>query len=241
MRTLSLVTVVAFIVTLSSCVNDGGICTNADGFIETKTLELDDINGIDLSINANVYLTEGTTQEITVEGKSDAIGKLETVVRNGIWTIDFDQCVINHDLTIHITLPKLTYAKISGSGDIFGETPFASGDELVEFKISGSGYINLEMDATDIETSISGSGDVRLAGAATNHTLKVSGSGSLSSFDFKSVNHNITVSGSGNAEIFVDGGILDAKISGSGKVYYKGAPSSFSADITGSGKVEDAN
>ena len=61
------------------------------------------------------------------------------------------------------------------------------------------------------------------------------------SFDLKSVNHNIDISGSGNAEVFVDGGSLDANISGSGKVYYKGAPSSFNTDITGSGKIVDAN
>jgi hypothetical protein len=97
------------------------------------------------------------------------------------------------------------------------------------------------MDATDIETSISGSGDIRLAGEATNHTLKVSGSGNLSGYELKSINQMITISGTGNAEVFVDGGILDAKISGSGKVYYKGNSSSFSADITGSGSVIDAN
>lgn len=240
MKSLSLTMVLAALVTLSSCWDDIR-CINANGFIETKEIQLDAIDGIDLQINANVFISEGTQQEIVVEGKEEAIEKLRTEVRNGIWFIDFDQCVINHDLTIHITLPKLTYAKISGSGDVFGETPFASGDELVEFKISGSGYINLEMDATDIETTISGSGDVRLAGASTNHTLKVSGSGSLSGFDLKSINNTITISGSGNAEVFVDGGILDAKISGSGKVYYQGTPSSFTADITGSGDIIDAN
>ncbi|MFK7947496.1 MAG: head GIN domain-containing protein [Saprospiraceae bacterium] len=240
MKSLTLTMVLTALITLSSCWDDIR-CTNADGFIETRTIQLDAIEGIDLSINANVFISEGTTQEITVEGKSDAIEKLKMDVRNGIWTIEFDQCVINHDLTINITLPKLTYAKISGSGDIFGETPFDSSNDLVEFKISGSGYINLEMNAADIETSISGSGDIRLAGEATNHTLKVSGSGNLSGYDLEAVNQIITISGSGNTEIFVDGGTLEAKISGSGKVYYKGNPSSFSADVTGSGSVIDAN
>lgn len=240
MKTLTFFAFLSIMFTLSSCWNDI-TCTRANGFIETETITLDDIKGIDLQISANVYLTQGSDQEIKVEGKKDAIAKLQKDVRNGIWFIDFDQCVINHDVTIYITLPKLTYVKISGSGDVFGENAFQTGDELVEFKISGSGYINLEMDATDIESTITGSGDMRLSGTATNHTLKVSGSGNLSGFDLKSVNHNIEISGSGNAEVFVDGGSLDANISGSGKVYYKGAPSSFNTDITGSGKVIDAN
>jgi hypothetical protein len=240
MKTLTLLAFLGITLTLSSCWNDI-TCTRANGFIETKTIPLDDIKGIDLSISANVYLTQGTEQEIKVEGKKDAIAKLEKDVRNGIWFIDFDQCIINHDVTIYITLPKLTYVKISGSGDVFGENAFQTGDELVEFKISGSGYINLEMDATDIESRIYGSGDMRLSGSAINHTLKVSGSGNLSGFDLKSVNHNIEISGSGNAEVFVEGGTLDASISGSGKIYYKGVPSSFNTDITGSGKIIDAN
>lgn len=240
MKILTLVAFLGMTLTLSSCWNDV-ICTRANGFIDTKIIDLDDIDGIDLQINANVYLMQGDDQEIKVEGKKDAIAKLEKDVRNGIWFIDFDQCVLNHDVTIYITLPKLTYVKISGSGDVFGENEFQTGDELVEFKILGSGYINLEMSATDIESTISGSGDMRLSGSATNHQLKVSGSGSLSGFDLRSENHDINISGSGNAEIFVDGGILDAKISGSGKVYYKGLPSSFNTNITGSGKVLDAN
>jgi hypothetical protein len=239
-KTLTLITILVMTFSLSSCWDDL-TCTRANGFIETETIQLDDIKGIDLGVNANVYLTQGADQEIRVEGKKDAIAKLDKEVRNGIWFIDFDQCVLNHDLTIYITLPKLTYVKISGSGDVFGENAFQTGDELVEFKISGSGYINLEMDATDIESRISGSGDMRLSGAATNHTLRVSGSGNLSGFDLKSVNQDIEISGSGNAEVFVDGGTLDARISGSGKVYYKGLPSSFNTNITGSGKVVDAN
>lgn len=240
MKSLALLAILGMVLTLSSCWDDI-TCTRASGFIETEIISLDDIDGIDLQINTNVYLTQGADQEIRIEGKKDAIAKLEKEVRNGIWFIDFDQCVLNHDVTIYITLPKLTYVKISGSGDVFGENTFQIGDELVEFKILGSGYINLEIDAEDIESTISGSGDMHLSGEATNHTLKVSGSGNLSGFDLKSVNHEVTISGSGNAEIFVDGGDLDAKISGSGKVYYKGNPSSFNTDITGSGKIINAN
>ncbi len=228
------------VLTLSSCWDDIN-CTTAKGSIETKTVALDNIKGINLNVNANVYVSEGSVQTVTVEGKEDALLKLKTDVRNGIWIIDFDQCVLNHDLTVHITIPKLTYVKISGSGDVYGETPFASGDELVEFRISGSGYMNLEMNAENIETTISGSGDIRLSGEANNHKLQISGSGSLTSYELKSVNHDVNISGSGNAEVFVDGGVLDAKISGSGKVYYKGNPSSFIANISGSGKIIDSN
>ena len=239
---LSFAALFTAILSFSSCINDiGFICDEADGNIETQIIELADFEGIDLNIAANVYLTEGATQEISISGKTDAIAKLEREVDNGIWKIEFDECVRNHDIEIHITMAKLTSVAISGSGDVIGETAFNSTDENIEFKISGSGYLSLEMNANDINTRISGSGDVRLNGSASKHELKISGSGSLNAFGLEATDQIATISGSGDAEVFVDGGILDAKISGSGKIYYKGNPSSFSADISGSGEVIDAN
>lgn len=226
----------------SSCVNNiDFICDNADGSIETQIIELADFEGIDLNIAADVYLSEGATQEVRISGKTDAIAKLEREVDNGIWEIEFDECVRNHEIEIHITMPKLTSVSISGSGDVIGETAFNATDENIDFNISGSGYLSLEMNANKIYTKISGSGDARLSGSATEHELKISGSGSLNGFALMATDQIATISGSGSAEVFVDGGILDAKISGSGKVYYKGNPSSFSADVSGSGKVIDAN
>jgi hypothetical protein len=239
---LSFTALLITLISFSSCLhNTDFICDNADGSIETQIIELGDFEGIDLNIAADVYLTEGAVQEVKITGKTDAIAKLEREIDNGIWEIEFDECVRNHDIEIHITMPKLTSVSISGSGDVIGETAFNSTDENVDFKISGSGYLSLEMNANKIHTKISGSGDARLSGSATEHELKISGSGSLNGFGLVATDQITTISGSGSAEVFVDGGILDAKISGSGKVYYKGNPTSFSADVSGSGKVIDAN
>jgi hypothetical protein len=239
---LSFTALLITLISFSSCLhNTDFICDNADGGIETQIIELGDFEGIDLNIAADVYLTEGAVQEVKITGKTDAIAKLEREIDNGIWEIEFDECVRNHDIEIHITMPKLTSVSISGSGDVIGETAFNSTDENVDFKISGSGYLSLEMNANKIHTKISGSGDARLSGSATEHELKISGSGSLNGFGLVATDQITTISGSGSAEVFVDGGILDAKISGSGKVYYKGNPTSFSADVSGSGKVIDAN
>jgi hypothetical protein len=243
MKSLMLLVIGSAIVLLPSCFLDNlnVICSDATGDVVTKTFTLDSMVGINLSESANVFISQGETQEVTIEGKEDAIAKLKTEVHNGIWYIEFDECVVNHDLEIRITLPLLTTVKVSGSGDVFGETAFQSGDNAVSIDVSGSGYVNLDMTATNMNTRISGSGDVRCAGAATNHEVKISGSGSLKAFDLKSQNYDITISGSGNSEVFVDGGSLAATISGSGKVKYKGSPSSFNVNISGSGKVIDEN
>ncbi len=242
LKNVSIATSFILLFGFSSCLNNVDfICEEANGNNETQTIELDDFEGIDLKIDADVYISEGATQEISISGKTDAIAKLEREIDDGIWEIEFDECIKNHDLEIHITIPELTSVSISGSGDVIGETPFNSTDEDIEFRISGSGYLSLEMNADDIDTKISGSGDVRLSGTADTHELKISGSGSLNGFDLVATDQIATISGSGNAEVFVDGGALETKISGSGKIYYKGNPSSFSADISGSGQVIDAN
>lgn len=202
----------------------------------TKTLDVDDFEGITLAFNATVYLTQGNTYSVKVEGQENIINNIETDVRGGHWKIKFDENVGRHEkLTLWITMPTLNQASISGSGTIKGETAFRNLDE-VEVSISGSGDIELELDANTVNTGISGSGDIQLQGGSTTHKIRISGSGDVDAADLRSQETAVRISGSGDCRVHAEN-MLEVSTSGSGDVYYTGRPG-VSAKVSGSGKVE---
>lgn len=213
-------------------------CVDGDGPIISESLDVDDFDGIQLEMEAEVFITQGPDFEVSVEGKENIIDEIDTDVRSGIWRIEADQCVRDVDeLRIFITMPVIRSLSISGSGSIRGENFFEVDD--IDLAISGSGYLDLGLKADDIEVRISGSGDLELEGEADELDARISGSGDINAFRMTVNEAEVQISGSGDTEITVTD-ILRGRISGSGDILYKGKPA-IDVAVSGSGVVRDAN
>jgi hypothetical protein len=124
-------------------------------------------------------------------------------------------------------------ADVSGSGDmdLKGRCKSFSTD------ISGSGGVQLSLAVAGVaEFDLSGSGKVEASGSAQNVKAGITGSGKILASNMETEKCTVRISGSGDVEINVKNE-LDAKISGSGSVSYKGNPAKVNADSSGSGKV----
>lgn len=212
-----------------------GTGIKGEGPAVKKELNLSSFDGIGLALSGNVYLKQGSNFSVTVEGQQNIIDNLETPIENGMLKIKFDKPVRQHDkLDFYITMPTLKAAKISGSGDIIGETKF-SGLSKLEVSISGAGNIKLDVEAMEVNSSISGSGDIHLKGTSNAVAVGIAGSGDVEAIGLVAQNCNVRISGSGNVEVNVSGQ-LEASIAGSGDVYYHGNPR-VKAKVAGSGSV----
>ncbi len=241
-RINSLLLLLALLFFVTSCQNDndGGIfnCTKGEGSTITKELFISGFTGVKLEIAADIYITQGSEYLVTATGQENIINQLERDVNNGVWEVEFDGCVKNYnELAIHITMPAIDYLAISGSGTIYGENTFDVND--IDLKISGSGDMDLELNATKIDAKISGSGKMKLSGEADNVEYSISGSGDYSAFELLAKRAEVNISGSGDAEVFVSE-YLDVNITGSGDVFYIGTPT-MNVRITGSGNVYNSN
>lgn len=230
--------------TLNSCIIDfdgdgiGNNCIRGSGPSVVEVLNMNEFDGLSLRVSANVFITQGPVFEVRAEGQANVIRELELDVRNGFWEIEFDRCVRNEDdLRIYITMPVITELQISGSGDIFGENIFITDD--IDLRVSGSGNMDLALEADDINATISGSGDIRLEGTADDLNIQVAGSGDVFAFDLAASSADVNIRGSGDVEVFLSSA-LDVRISGSGDVFYKGNPL-IDSRISGSGRIIDAN
>lgn len=236
--TLTLFSILMFGIISLSAQNWMKSSIKGEGPIVKKELNLDKFDGVKLAFSGNVLLTQGNTQKVVVEAQQNIIDNIVREVKNGTWRLKFEKNVRKHEkVNVYITIPRLTNAYVSGSGNLKTTNHFSDlGD--VEMGVSGSGNLALDLAANDIDCGISGSGNVHLEGTADELKLSVSGSGNISAYDLMAGNVDVSISGSGNAEVHAKSD-LEVSVSGSGDVRYKGSPS-VNTRVSGSGKVRSA-
>jgi len=175
-----------------------------------------------------VYITAPNIDAVSVSGSGDIIGQSK------IRTKDLKTNVSGSgSLSLDIEANGAVEADVSGSGDMDLKGHF----ESFESDVSGSGKVVLS--ATIDQTAdfgISGSGKILASGTADHVKTSISGSGKVLAADLQTNRCEIRISGSGDVEINVKNE-LDANISGSGTVSYRGNPSKVNSHASGSGKV----
>jgi hypothetical protein len=176
-----------------------------------------------------VYITVKDITAVSVSGSGNLIteGKVITNV------LDLDVSG-SGSLQIDAAVSGDMEANVSGSGkiDVKGSC------QKLESDISGSGKVTAAIAASQtIDVDISGSGKMEASGTAKEIKTEISGSGKVYASNLEVDRCNVRISGSGDVEINVKSE-LDANISGSGTVSYKGNPSHVNGHSSGSGKVK---
>lgn len=231
-------------------------------------------------VPGKLYLKQGSTQKVEIEGTNEVLSKIETKVEDGKLIIEVDwkkwsnwKWGDNEKATVYVTVKDLNSIGVSGSGDLISE---AFSSDKMDLKVSGSGSLSIEVNATgNMDAAVSGSGSITLkgkckdfysnvsgsgkvsatvavAGAASfsvsgsgrivaegssdNTKAHISGSGKFQGSNFETKSCQVRISGSGGVEVYVKEE-LDASISGSGSVAYRGNPSKVNSHSSGSGRV----
>lgn len=197
---------------------------------------------LNLSISANVYLTQGSEQKVEIQASDKTLELIETEVKGSALNIKWSRMNIRNseNIKIYITMNNVNALRIAGSGDIIAKDLISSSN--LELKISGSGNIDLaDLKANKIFAKISGSADISLKGTQTVGALEVgiSGSGDVIAENLPVNNVEVSISGSGDCKINALES-LRARVAGSGDVYYKGN-ATIDAKVSGSGSVKHIN
>jgi hypothetical protein len=222
-------------------------CSNDDidgvGPVITEELQLTSFKNIDFQIAGTVTIQQGQEQQVLITSQANIIEGLNTNIYNDTWEISFGNSNYTYDrMEILITLPNISRVTLAGSGSMTVGA-FENQTDL-EFALLGSGNITIEqlIGVNNVTVDLSGSGTVtvvRESSLLEDLEVSISGSGNFMGFSLPTQNCRTTITGSGNTEISVNER-LDAIISGSGSILYRGQPQ-VSLDITGSGRVVDSN
>lgn len=179
--------------------------------------------------SVRVWITVRNLEGLTVNGS----GELKA---EGKWKLDDLKLNVNGSGSIEINAEAkgILSADLSGSGQIYVSGSCKSYDS----DISGSGRITMNLNVYEkADFSITGSGKVEASGTAGIVHAHVSGSGRVLAFELETNKCEVDITGSGDVEISVKD-VLNASISGSGMVLYKGNPNHVNVKRLGSGKVQ---
>ncbi len=214
-------------------------CTEGEGIAIEKEISIEHFDKIDLNGPYNVYLAQGEEQNVVVKTQPNLIDLINTDISRGKWKIDFKPCVqSDEEISIYITLPELTHLLINGSGSIYTTQQFKANKLALE--INGSGDMELAIEVKELQTKIKGSGNLLISGITKKHKIDVDGSGDIDAFELESAESDININGSGDVKVDVSYS-LNAKVNGSGDVYYKGSVKEIQSKINGSGQLKQAN
>lgn len=194
-----------------------------------------------LKINGpmDVFITQSKDYEVRVEAPIDRMKNIETKVEGGALVVQYKSKRGRNNwswksmkgIKVYVSVRDLEGLFLSGSGDVEGSGLRA---KQLKLNISGSGDIDLEVDAHKINTKISGSGDIDLIGSAERFDITISGSGDIDAFGLKTEECEVVIYGSGDCDVNVSQ-YLDVRINGSGNVTYKGNPVEVNQKVSGSG------
>ncbi len=234
------ITLVLAICTVAITNAQWGKRIKGDGNVVTIERSVGDYDGVALAGWFDVDLVDGREGEITLEGESNLLEYVETEVKNGTLVIKVERGVNLRPSSwgkgIHITVPveSISEVSLSGSGDIVGKTTIKS--NRFSARIAGSGDISLMVEAQDVEAALSGSGDISLSGRTMAFDVQVSGSGDIKAYDLEAEHVTAAVSGSADIRVTANQSI-DARVSGSGDIHYRGNPKKINSKSSGSGDI----
>lgn len=199
----------------------------------------ENFDDIQLSGPYDVVVRTGSAPSVRAEGPDDELERLEVRVRGDRLVIGRegrgwrDMFSDSDEVRLLVTVPQLSGAHVSGSGDM---TINEMEGNHVALSISGSGDLKVAaIRADSTGARITGSGDMQLGGVCKDGSFAVTGSGDLDARDLACETLEARISGSGDVRGRATGSAR-AQISGSGDITVEGG-ARCETSVRGSGEV----
>ena len=205
-----------------------------------QQIDIENYDKVVLKIPAEVFYQQfsDSAPYLQIHTDENIFKSLNVRIENHQLILDVkkDSIIRPSKLTIYTSSHNLNQVTVTGSGDIRlkGEV------NAVDFKVDviGSGiFLSDSLLCNNITARITGSGKMQLTGASNHSLFSINGSGNIHAFDYFVQELNCRIIGSGNIEALVMNQ-LEANLTGSGYLFYRGDPQSVDKKIIGSGKVQ---
>lgn len=224
------------IAALSSCKMMSG-----NGNVKKETRKPGTFTKVHSSGTTDVVITSGSSCSVIVEDDDNLLPYLVTDVEDGTLQIHYkDEITVDHDhAKIYVTAPTLTNVTTSGTSNI-NLSGVLHNPGKISFSTSGVGTIEGSVEAPAVSATITGTGTIKLDGHTKDFNLELSGVGHAECSNLQSENTTVSVSGVGDARVFASVH-LDATVSGTGSVRYRGNPQNPEIHTSGVGSITPEN
>lgn len=187
------------------------------GRVISEARNVSDFTSIELAGSAEVNVQLGPKESVTVEADDNVVPLIETTVANGkllISTKPGINLTTSNGVHVNVVMKSLNGITLSGSGKIF---------------VTG-------MSGPELTIELPGSGNINVAGTVDHVGINLLGSGNIYCVTLRAVSADVKLDGSGNITLHATQS-LNASLSGSGSIQYRGRPAQITKNITGSGSI----
>jgi hypothetical protein len=204
----------------------------------SETREVSGFDSVEVNYPAEVFVSQGNSESVTIEADDNVLPGLKTEVRNNTLRIyykvqDNQRVVPSKTVKIMIVVKDLKDVDFESAGEL---TLDGIETDDLNVSVSGAGSLELkEVTARNLSVDLSGAGSMSASGNADDLRVVISGFGSYDGADMHSQTADVSLSGAGSATLWVDDE-LHAQISGAGSVSYYGT-ADVTKNISGIGEV----
>jgi len=221
-----------------SCRYIGGKRVRGSGNIITQERSVSGFEGVESYGSFDVTLIPSSATSVKIEADDNLQQYIETYVNQNklqIRTRDGYNLRPRNDIKITVSGPVFSTIATHGSGSITGQGLLNTNNDDVALRVAGSGNIEVELNASKVDSEIAGSGNISVKGTSKEFEGGIYGSGNIRAGNLRTEDSKVEIAGSGNVEIFASNK-LDVSVMGSGEVKHRGS-AQVNTKISGSGSV----
>ena len=218
-----------------------GLCVNAQS---SRNVTIKSFSSIGVSSGIDLYLTQGTSESLTIKGENDLI-KDVVIEQNGANLsikfkegINWGKLFKNQSIKVYVNFKTLKAIAASGGSDVFTQNTIQT--DVLNIAASGGADLTLTLNCKDLQVAISGGADLSLKGSGENMIVTASGGADVDAFGFTANYARVTASGGADVNINVVKGI-EAGASGGADISYKGSGVLKKTNSSKSGDVRHVN
>lgn len=179
--------------------------------------------GIDVSGNIEIELTQATTKSIRVSAPEDLQSSIKTKVENGILKVYCNERVfLGNDIKVYISTDSIFNLEASGASKINTTNQFST--SRLRLDLSGASQARLNVWVKEsFEADLSGAAYADIDGSANTIDVDASGASKIEADQLTTKNAMVESNGASHAKVHATES-LDANASGAGHIECQGNP-----------------
>ncbi|WP_042244771.1 head GIN domain-containing protein [Jejuia pallidilutea] len=213
---------------------NSGVKGNGNVVMETRTIN-QSFSKIKASEGLNVYVTQGNSENITVEADENLQALILTEVNDGVLKIHCkEQIGRASSKKINVTFKSIS-AITSTSGSSVHATNTITSDKLVLKSSSGS-TMKVQVETNDLTCDSSSGSSLKVSGETISLTAEASSGSNIKAGDLKAESSEVSASSGANLTVNTSKALV-AKASSGASVKYYGNPEMLDTNKSSGGSV----
>lgn len=202
---------------------DFGTGEKGNGVVVEETREItEEFTEVSSSEGIDVFVTQGSDFDISVEADENILDLIGTDIRNGKLKIHAIENIGRATKKVYVTLPAVTGLYASSGSHLTAENMIQA--DKLHVDASSGAMLNANVKVTDMEIDASSGANITLSGNAKEVYVDGSSGANIKANDLMTLSCNADASSGANISIDVADN-LTAEASSGGNISYKGNPS----------------